>query len=607
MKAVRPLSPEGSAYVRAHYASRIMTSMLALKWKEDGDASLPAQRVAKARWAIRGCGDPDLKEPCWDKATQSPTLSIEARHLILQLLASNNWKMCLGDVKGAFMESPPLERKNGKVYASLPRGGIPGSTVRPDQLVEIILPLYGLNDAPQRWWSTVVEEAAKAGGCKSIFDGCLFWIFDCEKKLCGVMGHHVDDFLGGGSGGAWDQFKTKLKDRFPFRKWTEGAGTFCGAELFQLPSGEITVSQKVFAEKMKYISVPKNVKPEDPVPEPIRAQLRGVFGSGNWLGTQSRPDICAQVSLGMQQISKGTWSTVHLANNMVLRAKQEKDLCLRFKPIPMDQITAFATNDASQHNASENGTQGGYMIMFGQKSVFDGAVTPVSPWVWKSYRLRRAAGSTLSSETQACKDAVGHLVFVLNMLAEGFGGYKILERDAAVRKFGSGVIIDCKSLYGHVHSLSSPVASSSDKFTAVDFTILREVSRDSGISVRWAPGSVQVADGLTKDKEEPSLRLKGVIREGAYQLSETGECLRQSRLEKERKARLKEMRDSESVKNKQVLSAPKNDNNQKAVENAKEAEPTVEKGNSSSEAGVVWTPVTGCMATQGTVWGLLVV
>ena len=90
----------------------------------------------------------------------------------------------------------------------------------------------------------------------------------------------------------------------------------------------------------------------------------------------------------------------------------------------------------------------------------------------------------------------------------------------------------------------------------MDFTILREVARDSGVSVRWAPGSVQVADGLTKDKEEPCLRLKGVLRERAFQLAEEGECLRISRLEKERKQRLKELRakSSSSSKPKKVLS-----------------------------------------------------
>ena len=52
-------------------------------------------------------------------------MSNEARALLLQLLASFGWRLQLGDVKGAFMESPPLARPGGKLYASLPRGGVP--------------------------------------------------------------------------------------------------------------------------------------------------------------------------------------------------------------------------------------------------------------------------------------------------------------------------------------------------------------------------------------------------------------------------------------------------------------------------------------------------
>ena len=53
---------------------------------------------------------------------------------------------------------------------TLPKGGIPGSGLREDQLVEVVLPLYGLNDAPQRWWATVRETLGELGAVQSIFD-----------------------------------------------------------------------------------------------------------------------------------------------------------------------------------------------------------------------------------------------------------------------------------------------------------------------------------------------------------------------------------------------------------------------------------------------------
>ena len=74
--------------------------------------------------------------------TQAPTLSAEGRDLALRLIVSCGFDLFIGDVRGAFMESPPLAREGGKLYVTLPKGGIPGSSVRSDQVAEVILPLY---------------------------------------------------------------------------------------------------------------------------------------------------------------------------------------------------------------------------------------------------------------------------------------------------------------------------------------------------------------------------------------------------------------------------------------------------------------------------------
>ena len=86
-RAVRLLTHEESTWVKSQHPERILSSMFALKWKEDLEEP-ETELEAKARWAIRGCDDPDLKELGFAGKTQAPTLSIEARHLIYQLCAS---------------------------------------------------------------------------------------------------------------------------------------------------------------------------------------------------------------------------------------------------------------------------------------------------------------------------------------------------------------------------------------------------------------------------------------------------------------------------------------------------------------------------------------
>ena len=57
------------------------------------------------------------------------------------------------DVTGAFLESAELNRQGGKLFLRQPSGGLPGLHLQ--QLLEIRLPLYGLNDSPKRWFLEV--------------------------------------------------------------------------------------------------------------------------------------------------------------------------------------------------------------------------------------------------------------------------------------------------------------------------------------------------------------------------------------------------------------------------------------------------------------------
>ena len=71
----------------------------------------------------------------------------------LQVIASLGADVELGDVTGAFLESAELNRQGGKLFLRQPSGGLPG--LHQQQLLEIRLPLYGLNDSPKRWFLEV--------------------------------------------------------------------------------------------------------------------------------------------------------------------------------------------------------------------------------------------------------------------------------------------------------------------------------------------------------------------------------------------------------------------------------------------------------------------
>jgi hypothetical protein len=288
--------------------------------------------------------------------------------------------------------------------------------------------------------------------------------------------------------------------------------------------------------------VPKGVDATAEVPEHITKQLRALLGSANWLSNQSRPDLSVATSLCMQAFPKPTWGTIIQANNLVRRAKLNHDLGLKVSYIAPQDLRVLISSDASQHNAKEDGTQGGYLVFLTSAAVLQGDAGSVTPIVWKSYRLRRAAASTMSSETQACRDGCSHGVYIANMLAEALEpDYHIMRRRDILPRRPMCCVVDCKSLYDSANGNTAASTGGTDKLTSIETTIIRELKKDTGITVRWGPGEVQIADGLTKDKEEPSVQLRGVIRSGRYQLAEAGEVLRNNKREKELKEERKQL------------------------------------------------------------------
>ena len=209
--------------------------------------------------------------------------------------------MCLGDIKGAFLEAGPLPEKYRPLFAKQPVGGFPG--LDSEDVIEVTGNVYGSNDAPFNWWVTFDSEARDLGWERSQFDSCLYYLRDSEKQLVGVMGAHVDDTITGGSGPKYQEIIDKLKSRFPYRKWRVGSGEFCGVLYRQdLVTKEISYGQREYADHLRSITLSKErLKDKEALATDKEiAALRAVNGAANWLSSQSRPDLCVQTSFSQQ-------------------------------------------------------------------------------------------------------------------------------------------------------------------------------------------------------------------------------------------------------------------------------------------------------------------
>lgn len=202
-------------------SKRILESRFVKTRRDNPDTS---QSEIKCRWVVKGFQDPDLDE----LERQSPTLSVDGLAVALQTIASNKWQMTIADVEGAFLQGDEYSRKGGSIYTTVPKEGLPG--VPAGSIFELTKCVYGLMDAPLRWWRSITGILKSLGAKQSELDPCIFYWF--HEHMCqGIFAIHVDDILFGGIE-VFENIALKgLKQRYPFKLWKRGSADFLGHKL----------------------------------------------------------------------------------------------------------------------------------------------------------------------------------------------------------------------------------------------------------------------------------------------------------------------------------------------------------------------------------------
>ena len=538
---------KAAAKIKAERSDRFIGSRFVLTRKplEEGREVDPADLnsfLVKGRWCLQGHLDPDLEAKAQEGLLKSPTLSQLGRMTLMQVIASKKWQLQLGDIKGAFLEAGPIDEKFRPLYAHQPAGGIPG--VPPDAVIEILGNVYGQNDAPAAWFKEFVTFAQSAGWIQSRLDPCLMMLRSNEQ-IVGIMGLHVDDTAIGGFGSVFEESVKQLRTRFPYRKWRVGEGEFCGAWYKQAGDGSIEMCMSSFVDKIRPINVPKNSQSEDKLnPAQIKV-LRAVNGSLNWLSSQSRPDLAVQTSLCQQSFPNPCMQDFRRANQAIRRAKQERQLGIRFCSIPVEDLTLVCHSDAAWANVGTH-TQAGYVVAFTDSKLQEGHEVAWNPAAWKSYRLIRAVSSTLAAESQALSTASGTVEWLLLLLSEILDGpLNIRECRQVLQKRKPILVTDCKSLYDHLHSPSSPT-SIEDRRTSIDVVIIRESCRAMKAFLRWVPTDRMLADAFTKDAGDPMDLLRSCLKRSRYQISPEATVLEHQALEKQHRLQRRKDRDEAS-------------------------------------------------------------
>ena len=433
---------------------------------------------------VLGYEDPQLTSVARD----SPTLSREGRSIILQTIASRQWRLRSFDIKTAFLRGK-ADPQN-KLAMDPPSELRQLMNLQENEVCELLGNAYGRVDAPLLFYKELKSQLFRLGFEVHPLDPCIFILQSGEgstRKLHGILGMHVDDGLCGGDP-KFISLVQRLQETLPFGSQKEGKFTFTGIELDQLPDMSIRACQTSYIEGILPIQIfrDRRLTPEDPLSPSEMTSLRGLIGSLQYAVTHTRPDLAARLGEVQSQMSTPKVYTLLDANRVLRKAQDFRSMTVTFHSIPVPEVKL------NSHQ--------GVLVGATTCALQQNQEAPLSPLVWISKRIARVVRSTLSAEAYAISKSVDTLGWLRGMW--GWINMPSFDwtrpREAFQRLHPALIITDCKSLYDLV---TRTALTSCEEYR----TTWRQRCEEHTI-FRWIPTSLMLADALTKAMNSELLR-----------------------------------------------------------------------------------------------------
>ena len=501
------------------HPSRIMTSRWVLTWKMDDKA--PGGPKAKARLVVRGYQDPELHQV----DTDSPTLSRDARMILLQVIASSKWRVQNFDIKTAFLRG----KSDGRQLAMEPVSELRRlMKLADDEICILEGNAYGRVDAPVLFYKEFRRHLENVGFEAHPLDNCLYILRNKQdpSKLDGILGTHVDDGIGGGNH-HYEVAIRELQKQLPFGSQEFDRFKFTGLDIEQLPDFSIKVSQKDYIHRIDPIDVNKDRRGQKDasINNHELQSLRGLCGSLQYAAVHSRPDIATKVAYLQKEIPRATVETLLEANKVLREDKEFAEVSLFIRPIPLQKITFASFGDASFASSQQLKAQQGHFIMACTEELSKNETTDFSPIAWNTKQIGRVVRSTLSAEAYAMSTSLDKLNWIRCMW-----GY-ILDKnfrwqypEQSLPTLNRALLItDCKSLYDLMTKLATP--NCQEWRTTVEVMLIREQTAGS-IDCRWISTAIMLADCLTKPMDSAFLRT--TLQLGRFRIYDESQTLKEN-------------------------------------------------------------------------------
>eukprot|EP00435_Cladocopium_sp_Y103_P035246 s245_g9.t1 len=513
-QAVKVWRGEEAARLRMMHPDRIMTSRMVRRKKP-----VPGlhQYKAKSRFCVHGHKDPDSGT----YRTFAPTPSTEALHMTCQVVAKENLLLAFGDIKAAFAQSDRLCRPQGRLFVQ-PCEGTP---LDPADLVELIAPVYGLDDAPIRWHATASDFVIKDLRMKrSLLDPCIFTRHNASGQLEALILMEVDDFMiAAKNQKILKELQDKLQNRFCFGKWETQSAEFIGRRIVKSDTEVKLDQQKYILEKLEAVNLSKGRRADkaSELSEQEFKDFRSMLYRVSWVAHQTRPEAAGTVSILSSQLHKANIGDVILLNKLIGHLRSTATQGIRLRSFNSKEMTFVGISDAGGVDGEVRGwnaeglpddpVQGAWMVLASNMLPAHDRKIPVSVLSWRSSKLKRRVTSTMASETMALSQCLGEIEWLQVLFRDlVFGDVQTKDWRRSLSPFmvflpeecelkarqNQCSVTDAKSLYDALYKMCP--ASRQDRRTALELAVIVDLLQKTGSQIRWTPHPRMPVDTLTK-------------------------------------------------------------------------------------------------------------
>ncbi|CAE7260010.1 GIP [Symbiodinium sp. CCMP2592] len=331
----------------------------------------------------------------------------DGRQLILQQVASRQWKLINFDISTAFLQGKGDGRKLGIKPPEELREAL---GMGPTDQCRLEGGAYGRIDAPFLWFQTLKQTLEELGFIQSPFDPCTFSLVTKgpggEPRVHGVLGIHVDDGIGGGDA-YFSRVIEQLRGIYSFGSYDEGEFVFTGIRFRQWDDGSIEMDQTAYLEKIM----------------PIHA-------------------------------------------NKVLHEAKSHAVSLMVVPIPEKHLTFCTFSDASFASSKDNHSYQGTLVIATDWRMLQNQRAVIVPVAWASKKISRVVRSTLSAEVVALCGSLDRMSW-LRLFWEWIKnpGIDISHPEEVLKEAPkASLVTDCKSAYDvHQSKILADIRLNSDR------------------------------------------------------------------------------------------------------------------------------------------------